>query len=322
MMELRPLGTTDIRVTPVALGCWPIAGMTSLGVNDADSVKTLHAAAANGVNFLDTAFCYGVDGESERLIATALGDRRDEFVIATKGGVHWHPSGEREVDGRPATLLAECERSLRRLRTDRVELLYLHAPDPHVPVAESAGALRRLMDAGKTRSVGASNLNVAQLAEFSAECPLTAVQPPFNMLQRQIENDVIPWCRQRDVSVIVYWPLMKGLLAGKLPRDHKFAAGDGRAKYPMFQGDEWQRNQDLLDELRHIAAVIHKTLAQLVINWTIYHPGITAALCGAKRDYQIEETTEAMTWQLSDEARLQIEDALSRRGVPVVRSPI
>lgn len=316
-MERRPLGNSDLQVSVVALGCWPISGMTSLDVNDTDSLATLRECLDLGINFLDTAYAYGAAGESERLIARALGDRRDELVIATKGGVHWNPDGTSGVDCSPARLRQECEESLRRLQTDRVDLLYLHAPDPRVPVAESAGELRRLLDEGKTRTVGVSNLNVEQLESFSAVCPIVAHQPHYNMLQREIEQDTLPWCREHGVAVVVYWPLLKGLLAGHLPRDHVFRPGDGRAKYPMFQGDEWQKNQDLLDRLRPIAEDAGKTLAQLVINWTIHQPGVTAALCGAKRPDQIRENAGAAGWSLSSELLQRIDEALRLRGTPV-----
>ena len=320
--ELRPLGQTDIRVSAVALGCWPIAGMTSLDTNEQDSLATIAAALDAGINFIDTAYIYGSDGESERLIARALEGRREQAVIATKCGLHWDAAYEREYDGRPATLRRECEESLRRLNTDRVELLYLHAPDPKTPIAESAGALLELMQEGKAGAIGVSNFNVPQLEEFHAVCPISAFQPPYNMLQRQIEADTLPWCRARGISVMVYWPLMKGLLAGKLTRGHVFQKGDGRAKYPMFQGEEWQRNQDFLDRLREIAAEARKTVAQLVINWTIHQPGITSALCGAKRPAQIQETAGSMGWQLTARQIAHIENALAERGLPVTRAAV
>lgn len=320
--ELRQLGRTDIHVTPVALGCWPIAGMTSLDVNDADSLATIAACFDIGVNFIDTAYCYGLHGESERLIAQALGARRDEMVIATKCGIHWGSDGVQVKDGRPETLRRQCEESLRRLRTDRVELLYLHAPDPQTPVAESAGELRRLMEQGKTRSVGVSNFTLDQLQAFHAVCPISAFQPPYNMLQRQIEADTLPWCRANGVSTMVYWPLMKGLLAGKLARDHVFAAGDGRAKYPMFQGEEWRKNQDFLDDLRQVASASGHTLTELVINWTVHQPGITVALCGAKRPEQIRESARALGWKLMDAEFAQIDAALAKRGTALVRAAV
>lgn len=320
-MELRPLGNTGIFVSPIALGCWPIAGLTSPGTCDADGIATIQACWELGINHLDTAYCYGRCGESEDLIRRALGPRRREMVIATKGGLHWDDEGRQARDASPATLRRQCETSLRRLGTDYVDLLYLHAPDPKVPVGESAAALRRLMEEGKTRCVGASNLTLAQLEEFAAACPLAAFQPPYNMLQRQIEADVLPWCRARGVAVLVYWPLMKGLLAGRLARDATFA-NDSRRKYPMFQGEEYQKNLDLVEVLRGIASPMGRTVAQLVLNWTIHQPGVTAALCGAKRPEQIRETAQAAGWRLSEEQLAQIEAALAQRGSPAVRIPV
>ena len=321
-MEKRRLGGTDIMVSAVALGCWPIAGMAGPGVNDEDSLATIRACFDLGINHLDTAYCYGAGGQSERLIRRALEDRRDEMVIATKGGLHWDAQGGQQRDASPETLRRECEESLCRLGTDRVDLLYLHAPDDKVPLAESAGGLKRLMEEGKTRAVGVSNLSLAQLEGFSAECPVAAFQPPYSMLQRTIEADTLPWCREHGVSVLVYWPLMKGLLAGKLWRDHVFAATDSRLKYPMFQGEEWLKNHDFVDELREIAADAGRTVAQLVINWTIGRPGITSALCGAKRPEQIEETAGGAGWRLTNEQLARIDRALANRGEPVTKDPV
>lgn len=319
--ELRPLGRTDILVTPVAMGCWPITGITSIDVNEAGSLATIAAAFDAGINFFDTAYCYGFEGESERMIGRVFAGRRDQIVIATKGGIHWE-DGKQGRDGSPAMLKRECEESLRRLGTDHVDLLYLHAPDPNVAVAESAGALSELLEAGKTRAVGISNATIEQLTEFAAVCPLTAYQPHYNMLQREIETSQLPWCRERGVAVIIYWPLMKGLLAGKLPRDHAFDPRDGRRKYPMFQRDEWRKNQDFLDKLRPIAAEAEKTVAELVINWTIHRPGITAALCGAKRPEQIRANAGGMGWRLSPDQLARIDQALAERGEVVSRGAV
>jgi aryl-alcohol dehydrogenase-like predicted oxidoreductase len=320
-MEYRPLATTGFKISAIALGCWPITGITSLDVNEADSLATIESCFDLGINFLDTAYCYGAEGESERMIGRALGRRRDEMVIATKGGLHWE-NGALVRDASPTRLKQECEESLRRFGTDRVELYYLHAPDHSVPVAESAGALKELMDEGKARAIGVSNFSVAQLDEFAAVCPIAAFQPPYNMLMRDIEADTLPWCREHNVAIMVYWPLMKGLLAGKLPRDHVFAAKDGRAKYPMFQGDEWRKNQDLLDELRPIAAETGRTLSQLVLNWTIHQPGITSALCGAKRAWQNAENAGGAGWRLSETQMTKINAALVRRGKPISRPAV
>jgi aryl-alcohol dehydrogenase-like predicted oxidoreductase len=321
-MERRRIGASDLFISPVAMGCWPITGITSTGVTDAQSFATIQAAADAGINFFDTAFVYGYDGESERLIARALGHRRKKIVIATKGGLHWGQPGMQAHDASPATLRRQCEESLRRLNTDHVDLLYLHAPDPNVPIAESAGTLRELLQEGKTRAVGISNVTPEQLKEFAGVCPLAAYQPHYNMLQREIEQTHLPWCLANGVSVVVYWPLMKGLLAGKLARDHVFDARDGRPKYPMFQGQEWQKNQDFVDELRSIATDAGHTVAQVVLNWTCHQPGITAVLAGAKRPEQIQENAEAMGWELSETQRAHIDEALLRRGEPVSRGAV
>jgi len=321
-MNYRTLGNTDIEVSEVALGCWPIAGMASPGTNDDDSLATIRECFELGINHLDTAYCYGRSGESERLIGRALSGRRDEIVIATKGGLHWDRQGKMVKDGRPATLRRQCHESLQRLGFDHVDLLYLHAPAPNVPVAESAGALKQLLDEGKARAVGVSNVTVAQLDEFSAACALAAYQPPYNMLQRQVEADTLPWCRRHNVAVLVYWPLAKGLLAGKIGRDHVFAESDSRRKYPMFHGQEWTKNHDLLDRLREIAQDAAHTVAELVINWTIHRPGVTAALCGAKRPRQIGETAGGSGWQLGQGQLARIDQALAERGTPAAQLPV
>jgi len=319
--ERRPLGDSGLLVSPIAMGCWPISGMTTLGVTEAEALATLAQAVDSGVNFFDTAYAYGLTGESERLLARALGHRRDEIVVATKGGLHFE-GGQQVRDGSPARLRAQCEESLRRLATDHVDLLYLHAPDPRVPLADSAGALRELQLAGQTRAVGLSNATVAQLAEFHAICPLAAFQPHFNMLQREIEQAQLPWCRDRNIAVVCYWPLLKGLLAGQLPRNMVFDPRDGRPKYPMFQGTEWQRNQDLVEDLRSIARESGRSTAELVLNWTIHQPGLTAALCGARRPGQIAENARGMGWRLTPDQLARIDAALVRRGPPVSRGAV
>ena len=320
-MQQRQIGKTDIRVTAVAMGCWPIAGITSVNVTEAHSLATLEAAWESGINFFDTAYSYGYQGESERMIALALGHRRDEIVIATKGGIHWENQVQ-AFDARADTLRRECEESLRRLNTDHIDLYYLHAPDPQTPVGIAAATMRDLIDSGKVRCVGVSNVNVKQLQEFAAVCPISAYQPHYNMLQREIENSQLPWCIEHDVSVMVYWPLMKGLLAGKLSRSHVFDSKDGRQKYPMYHGDEWQRNQDFLDKLRSIATDVGRSVPQVVINWTVHRPGITVALCGAKRPEQICENATAMDWKLTGSQIELINRAIEERGPIISRAAV
>ncbi len=310
--DLRILGKTEIRIAPVGLGCWPIAGMTSLDVNDQDSLRTLRAAIDMGINMLDTAYGYGANGESDALIRAAIAGQREKVVIASKAGMHWKPDGNRCFDASPSRVVQECEESLLRLGVDEIDLFYLHAVDPKVPIQDSAGAFAALLEQGKIRSVGVSNVTVEQLNSFSDVCDVAAVQPPYNMLQRGIEKDLVPFCIERRISVINYWPLMKGLLAGKIRRGHTFAPEDKRLSYEVFQGAKFERAQQLLDCLDDVAKDVGKTLAQVVVNWTIHQPGITATLCGAKRDWQIAETAGAMGWRLPDAQMNRIENLLGR----------
>ncbi|MCA8997120.1 MAG: aldo/keto reductase [Planctomycetaceae bacterium] len=323
-MKKRQLGQSDLWVTPVAMGCWPITGITSVNVTYDQSLATLRAAYDTGINFFDTAYIYGYEGESEKMIAEALGSHREDLVIATKCGLHWDVDRRQARDARPETIRRECEESLRRLRTDVIDLYYLHAPDPATPIAESAGAFKELLDEGKIRAVGVSNFHrVDQYEEFQSVCPITADQPHYNMLQREIEADRLPWCRERGIAVVPYWPLMKGFLAGKLERNHVWDPHDGRQKYPIFQGEEWAKTHDFLDRLRPIAQDAGINLAQLAIAWMITQPGITAALCGAKRPEQIRETARAMEIELTPSQQEEIHAAIIARGavnsVPAVR---
>ncbi len=313
--ELRQIGTSDIRVTPVAFGSWPIAGMTSLNVDDTNSIATVRAAVDSGINFIDAAYCYGANGESEKLIGRAIRDlSRESLVIASKGGIHWDSPTERKYDGSPGMIILECEESMHRMGITEIDLYYLHAPDPAVPVGDSATAFAKLLEQGKIRSAGVSNLTIEQMDEFQSVCPVSAVQPPYNMLQRDIEEDIIPWCNKRNVSVVTYWPLMKGVLAGKMRRDFKFDPEDKRLTYGVYQGDNWNRTQDFLDRLETIAADESMTIAQLVICWTIAQSGITSVLSGAKRDWQIRETAASLALTISDVGMVRIDDAIAERG--------
>jgi len=324
----RSLGSSAVAVGPLGLGCWPLAGMTRAGVTHAAAVATVRAALDAGVTHLDTAYCYGERGESERAIGEAIhaglggagSRRRDAVVLAGKCGIHWEPDAglspprRQVVDGRPERIRAEVEESLVRLGTDRFDLLYLHAPDPAVPIEESAGELRRLLDAGKARAVGLSNASVANLERFAAVCPLSACQMQFNMLQREIEADVLPWCIRRGVALVAYWPLMKGLLAGKMRRGQEFPADDSRRKYPIFSGDEFARNLDFVDALRPVAARLDCTLTALVLAWTAEQPGITSVLFGATSPEQVSENAAALRCDLDDAARATIAAAIKARG--------
>ena len=324
----RPLGRSHVTVGPLGLGCWPLAGMTRAGVTAAAAEATVAAAIDAGITHFDTAYCYGEHGESERAIAGAIRGRRGHVVIAGKCGIHWEPAPgaapprRQMVDGRPERIRAEVEESLRRLGTDHLDLLYLHAPDPQVPITESAGELARLLAAGKARAIGASNVSLAHLEAFAAVCPLAACQMHFNMLQREIEQGILPWCRAQDVAMVVYWPLMKGLLAGTMRRGQVFPTTDSRHKYPMFNGTEFDRNLDFVDKLRPIAARLGCTLPDLVLAWTAEQPGITCALFGATSPEQVAMNARALAVDLDDRARSDIATAIADRGPVANRRPV
>lgn len=294
------------------MGCWPIAGMTSTFVNDVDSLATLQAALDAGVDFLDTAFGYGCDGESEKLIAKVIAHRSRRPVLASKGGMAWI-NGVRHFDARPETIVKQCETSLKRLGVDCIDLYYLHAPDETTPVEVSATAFEQLKQAGKIQAVGVSNLSLEQVREFACVCPIDAVQDYFNMLQQTDRQDIRTWCQENQASFVGYWPLMKGLLAGRLRRNHQFSDMDSRKKYDIYRGEEWQRNQDFVDQLRQISQDQGVSVAQLVIAWTIQVPGVHSVLCGAKRPYQILESANAMRFHLPTPQIRRIEQAIAQR---------
>jgi aryl-alcohol dehydrogenase-like predicted oxidoreductase len=293
-MTLRRLGPSDLCVSSVALGCWPLAGITSGAITEEAAVAVIDAALDAGVNHLDTAYAYGRSGESERLIARAIRPRRERVVLATKVGVYWDADGTLRQTGRPALLRGHFEESLRRLEVEVVDLVYFHAPADDAPLAESAGLFRELLTEGKTRAVGVSNLSVEQIETFATECPVTACQVRYNRLQREIEADILPWCRTHQVSVVAYEPLAMGLLTGKYACDHRFAEDDWRRRSPLFTGEAWPRNLAEVEQLRSIAKTFGCSVAQLAVGWAIAQPGVAAALCGAKRPEQIRETAEAM----------------------------
>ena len=309
--EMRQIGTTDIYVSPIGLGCWPIAGMTTLGATEEDSRKTIVTALESGINFLDTAYGYGADGLSERLIGQVIRDRREKLVIASKGGLHWDDSGQRQFDSSPQRIRLECETSLQRMQIETIDLYYLHAHDPNTPIAETAAEFLKLKQAGKIRAVGVSNLTTDQIEAFHEVCPVDVNQPPYNLLQRGIEQHDLPWCLRKGIATITYWPLMKGLLAGKIRRGHEFDPADKRLQYEIFQGEQFERAQRLLDRLDDLAAELGKTVLQVVVNWTYHQSGILSVLCGAKRDWQIREAAGALGWQLNPEQMKTIAEVLA-----------
>ncbi len=289
----RTIGNSSLSVSPIGFGCWPITGISSLNVTPQDSLRTLEQAFDSGINFYDTAYSYGYAGEADHLLSQAFANRWNQIVLASKVGSHYDHR-TRVVDGRPKVLLAQAEEIIQRLRIDAIDLMYLHQPDPNVPIEDSAGAISQMVARGWVRYAGVSNVDLIQLKQFESECPVIAVQIPFNMLQQENWIELRDYCVQNKISGVCYWALMKGLLAGKMQRDHQFAPDDRRLSYPIYQGQAWQRSQDLLDRLRNLSQEIGSTVAQLVVAWTLSQPGMDIALLGAKRPDQIQETARSM----------------------------
>ncbi len=310
--ELRRLGHSDLFVSPVSLGCWPIAGISSLGVETQQSIATIEAALEAGINHFDTAYSYGYEGESDRLLGQALRGKLDQVVLGCKVGTHYNSSRERILDARPERIKQEADEIRCRIGLDQIDLLYLHTPDGVTPIEKSAQALAELVSDGIVRWVGLSNASLEETNRFAEVIEPVVLQPPFNMLQPETFNGLRPFVESHCCGVASYWPLMKGLLAGAMKRDHVFDPTDRRLTYPIFQGQAWQRTHDLLDQLRLIADSVDFTVAQLVIYWTMHQPNITTVLCGAKRPAQILETAQSMTCPFDQVLLNRIDQALHR----------
>ena len=283
--------------TKVILGLWPIAGITSGETSAADNRATIRAAYDAGIRWFDTAFSYGYDGESDRLLGEFLAElqrrspaERSQCNVIGKVGQRWTTGRQREVDSSPQTLRADAETSLRRLGIDCFDLLMLHSVDPRVDIQDSAAAIVELQRAGLTRKIGVCNVNVDQLAAFNEVKQADAIQIPLNILQQDNLTQLIPFCLEIGIEVHVYWTLMKGILAGKISEDHQFGEDDSRSRYEIYKGDYRTRTHRFIVQLENIAAEHGLTVAELSIGWALSQPGATAAIVGAKYPAQIEET--------------------------------
>lgn len=277
----------------IVLGLWPIAGITTIGVTDEDARATVAAAIDAGVTAFDTAYSYGFDGQSDRLLGPFVRTQRDRFTIIGKVGQRWDANHNRIIDGSQSQLTLDAEESLRRMKLDYIDILFLHSPDPNVSLEESAAALQSLQARGLCRRIGISNASATQIGQFAGSVQTDAIQCPLNMIQRDSYGTLIVPSHAAGREVYVFWTLMKGLLAGKITRDHVFAAGDSRPGYAIFQGDLRRRVHDAVDQLRELGKTLDQTVAQLSVGWAISQPGVTAALVGARRPDQIRETLGA-----------------------------
>lgn len=301
----RVLGKSDIAITPIIMGTWQAGKKGWVGIQDPDIIQALKAAYDAGITTFDTAEAYG-DGYSEQLVAEALSDVRDKVIYATKV----FPSHLKYDQ-----VMEACERSLKNLRTDYIDLYQIHWPagsfnNEVVPIKETMRALNELKQQGKIRAIGVSNFSRDQLAEAAQYGQIDSLQPPYSLFWRQVEDDAMPYCIENNISILAYSSLAQGLLTGKFGPDHKFEEGDIRAKNKLFQGEHYQRAQAALDKLRPIAEKHQCTLAQLALAWLMAQPK-TNAIAGARNPEQAAQNAKAIEVSFTEEDLAEI-DAIGR----------
>jgi aryl-alcohol dehydrogenase-like predicted oxidoreductase len=306
-MVYRPLGTSGIDVSTVAIGTWAIGGENWGAVSDGDSIAAIRRAIDVGMTFIDTADIYG-RGHSEEIVGRAVAGRRQEAIIATKVGNCWNEQGEVWADCSYEYVLQAVRDSLRRLGTDYIDVYLIHRPDPDTPIPETMRALEKLLQDGTVRAVGVSRYDRAQIAEARSCIPLHVAQYPLNIFRRQEINPILPFCREQEIGMMAYAPLSKGLLTGKFDADTTFPEDDLRARSSEFQGETFLQRLRAVERLKPIAEKHGKTLAQLAINWSLCQPGVTTALTGAKTAQQVEENAGGAGWRLDEEDLERIEE--------------
>jgi aryl-alcohol dehydrogenase-like predicted oxidoreductase len=300
-MKTTTLGRSGLEVSRIAFGTWQLGG--DWGQFDENAaVDAVRRARELGVNFFDTAQAYGF-GASERILGGALrhelSRNRSELVIATKGGLRQTDSGLVR-DASPDWLRKGVDSSLTALGIDHIDLYQVHWPDRTVPAAETAGALHDLITEGKIGHVGVSNYNSSQLAEFSATLPVETLQPPYHLFRREIEDEVLPYCRHNNIGVLVYGPLAHGLLTGTLSVHTAFDDGDWRGTSNVFRGGTYRRNLATVRALEKFAANRGITVSQLAIAWTLANPAVHVAIVGARQVGHIEDSLRAVDIPLTD----------------------
>ncbi len=323
-MRYRPLGQSGIEASVVAFGAWAIGGWAWGGCDEADAIAAIHRSLDVGATFIDTAPAYGL-GCSEEVVGKALAGRRDKAVVATKCGLTWHtdkgtyffPEEGRPVHRYlgPESIRYELEQSLRRLRTDHVDLYQTHWQDPTTPIAETMGCLLQLKQEGKIRAIGVSNATAEQIEEYRQLGPVDTDQELYSMLDRGIEAELLPYCRENGIAMLAYSPLAQGLLTGKVGPGRRFAEGDWRSEKPRFSRENREKAARMLAEFQPIAERHGLTLAQLALAWTIAQPGLTHALAGARSAAQAEENAAAGDVVLSAEELAAMDRAIVRHGV-------
>ena len=315
-MEYQKLGSSDVSVSRIAFGSWAAGGWMWGGTEQNDAVGAIQASYELGMTSIDTAPVYGM-GLSEEIVGAAIKSLpRDKVQVLTKFGLRWdaaqgdfamrtknnsgHDLDVYKYAGR-ASIIRECEDSLRRLGTDYIDLYQQHWPDTTTPIDETMEAVSRLLEQGKIRAAGVSNYSVAQLQEAEKTLQLASNQVPYSMLRREIEADVVPYCLENHKAILVYSPLQLGLLTGKMKPGQEFGDGDLRNGNRFFTPEHVKRVNAVLNRIRPLAETKNATLSQLVLRWTLAQPGIAVALVGARNPEQAVQNARAMNFQLTFE---------------------
>ncbi|NHC14568.1 aldo/keto reductase [Motilibacter deserti] len=295
-MGTRVLGSAGLRVSALGLGCM---GMSqSYGAADeAESLATLARALELGVTFFDTADVYG-DGHNEELVGRFLQGRRDEVVLATKFSLS-RDDGSMKVNGRPEYVRASCDASLRRLGVEVIDLYYQHRVDPAVPIEETVGAMAELVQAGKVRYLGLSEASSSSLERAAAVHPISALQSEWSLWTRDLEDDVLATARRLGIGIVPFSPLGRGFLTGAIKTPADFGPDDFRANHPRFQGENFDRNLRLVDEVRALAAEKGCTAGQLALAWVLAQGEDVVPIPGTKRRAYLEENAGAVAVQLT-----------------------
>jgi aryl-alcohol dehydrogenase-like predicted oxidoreductase len=318
-MEFVKISGTPLVVSRIGLGTWAIGGWMWGGSDETQSIRTIHEAFDRGVTLFDTAPVYGF-GRSEEILGKALaqGGRRNRAVIATKVGLDWRDATPFR-NASKARIVKEVEDSLRRLRTDVIDLYQVHWPDPNTPIAETAAAMADLQRTGKTRAIGVSNFSPSQMDEFRAIAPLHTTQPPYNLFERDIENDVLPYAVGEGIVTIAYGALCRGLLSGRMTDETRFSGDDLRKKDPKFGAPRLRQYLDTVERLERFASDNYgKHVIHLALRWILDRADSAVALWGARRPEQLAPIGEVMGWKIDQSAMLEIDAILDE----TIRMPI
>lgn len=311
-MEHTDIPGTDVTASRVALGTWSIGGWMWGGTDEDQAVATIRSALERGITTVDTAPIYGQGAAEERVgRAVAEHGHREELVIATKLGLEWDGEGNVRRNSSPDRIRQEIHDSLRRLRTEYVDLYQVHWPDLHTPFQETAETLEELRQAGKIRAIGVSNYSPRQMDAFRQAAPLHACQPPYNLFEREIEDDVLPYCRENDIAVLAYGALCRGMLSGKMTKNREFPEGDLRRQAdPKFQGERFEHYLSAVDRLDELARERYdRRVIHLALRW-ILDRGVEIALWGARRPDQLDPADEVSGWSLDDQAMAEVDRIL------------